>query len=630
MRRWAALLVLVVLACGRANANYFKVTASDIIAKSPWVDVRAYGAVGDNTTDDAAAITLAIAALSSNGGILTGDPKQTYKVATPLTITGKNHLTIRNLQLNGTTMPSGSTVLTVTGSTTATTTTFTAAGTKGMTILTVVSSSGFSAGDMVRITSTERFNSIDNTAPGVWPDSANLYLKGELGFVAAVDNATSITLASGLKDAYSIASDNVTITKVSQIESPLIDRVVITGGGAGKDHRGINVAYAKNPVVRNARVTGCETTGVDIASSDGGGIFSGYVSGANVSGGPGYSYSLSNLAQNVTVDGNESTDHWVAFTTGSYYPVWNYSVVNNKFHHTTATGFGINTHLNGVNGTFSGNTIDDSYIGMSMNGPGNSVIGNTVHNATYAGIYLANDGTPRTIVKGNTCTGLNGILGGTYTGDDAGVLSITGNLLEGWTVPGRSSDNVLYGVVVSSNSANVSGNTIKNFPKSLRVSGADNAVLDGNRLWGYTTAIEYAGTRTATVGNIFNGVPQSGRVLTRTGAGVAVSGNVSNLYALQTDNNITIEINGQMYDKPAFDYYWDLSTLSTGAGEYMKVVVGFDSNNGVVIIAGDVAATQALAKIPTQIPWNVAPVAIIEIPESYSGGDLTGYVVHDL
>lgn len=42
MRRWAVLLVLVILACGRADAEYFKVTASDIITKGPWVDVRAF------------------------------------------------------------------------------------------------------------------------------------------------------------------------------------------------------------------------------------------------------------------------------------------------------------------------------------------------------------------------------------------------------------------------------------------------------------------------------------------------------------------------------------------------------------------------------------------------------------
>lgn len=42
MRRWAVLLTLVVLVCGRADAEYFKVTASSIIAKGPWVDVRAF------------------------------------------------------------------------------------------------------------------------------------------------------------------------------------------------------------------------------------------------------------------------------------------------------------------------------------------------------------------------------------------------------------------------------------------------------------------------------------------------------------------------------------------------------------------------------------------------------------
>lgn len=57
---------------------------NDIITKSPWVDVRAYGAVGDGTTDDSTAIKAAIAAAPNNGIVLFGP--HTYAYSEFLTI----------------------------------------------------------------------------------------------------------------------------------------------------------------------------------------------------------------------------------------------------------------------------------------------------------------------------------------------------------------------------------------------------------------------------------------------------------------------------------------------------------------------------------------------------------------
>ncbi|HET8574880.1 MAG TPA: glycosyl hydrolase family 28-related protein [Candidatus Paceibacterota bacterium] len=46
------------------------VTADDLITKGPWVDVRAFGAKGDGTTDDTAAFNAAIASLGTAGGTI--------------------------------------------------------------------------------------------------------------------------------------------------------------------------------------------------------------------------------------------------------------------------------------------------------------------------------------------------------------------------------------------------------------------------------------------------------------------------------------------------------------------------------------------------------------------------------
>ena len=56
----------------------------DIIAKGPWVDVRAFGAVGDGVTDDTAAIQLAID--NASGYSIVFFPSGTYKVTSTINI----------------------------------------------------------------------------------------------------------------------------------------------------------------------------------------------------------------------------------------------------------------------------------------------------------------------------------------------------------------------------------------------------------------------------------------------------------------------------------------------------------------------------------------------------------------
>jgi len=61
------------------------VNATDIKTKSPWVDVRAYGAVGDGTTDDTTTIQAAIDAAGAGGVVLF--PDGTYLITSALSIT---------------------------------------------------------------------------------------------------------------------------------------------------------------------------------------------------------------------------------------------------------------------------------------------------------------------------------------------------------------------------------------------------------------------------------------------------------------------------------------------------------------------------------------------------------------
>lgn len=62
----------------KADGTHGELTVDDIITKSPWVDVRAYGAVGDGATDDSTAINLAGTAISNASGGTMFFPDGTY------------------------------------------------------------------------------------------------------------------------------------------------------------------------------------------------------------------------------------------------------------------------------------------------------------------------------------------------------------------------------------------------------------------------------------------------------------------------------------------------------------------------------------------------------------------------
>jgi len=83
----------VELATSATTSSTSTRTSTDIITKGPWHDVRAYGAVGDGTTDDAAAIQLAITAAGTDGYVYfpkTGDgyvvQSTGFTVASPMHI----------------------------------------------------------------------------------------------------------------------------------------------------------------------------------------------------------------------------------------------------------------------------------------------------------------------------------------------------------------------------------------------------------------------------------------------------------------------------------------------------------------------------------------------------------------
>ncbi len=96
MKKYMIVLLLLVFMCGTvpaqrrlglpANSQF-----QDIITKEPWVDVRAFGAVGDGVTDDTAACQAALDFAITNGNTETYFPTGTYMV-TGLTIATRQRI----------------------------------------------------------------------------------------------------------------------------------------------------------------------------------------------------------------------------------------------------------------------------------------------------------------------------------------------------------------------------------------------------------------------------------------------------------------------------------------------------------------------------------------------------------
>jgi len=91
----AGILGLAILGVERLRLSATELLVSNSLSikgPRPWADVRAYGAVGDNVTDDTTAIQAAITAIPSTGGTVFL-PQGNYKVTASLTY--KDALTVR-------------------------------------------------------------------------------------------------------------------------------------------------------------------------------------------------------------------------------------------------------------------------------------------------------------------------------------------------------------------------------------------------------------------------------------------------------------------------------------------------------------------------------------------------------
>ncbi|MDR3583500.1 MAG: hypothetical protein P4L62_04035 [Candidatus Pacebacteria bacterium] len=652
-----------------------------------------FGAKGDDSTDDFAALQAAGNSLVNVGGTLLGDVSKTYKDNEYIVYTNINNLTIKDLALDcvnlistgnnactaaaapygcctgyhaGTCGPPY-TALMISGTVTTTTTTVTGpldvtntfVPTTTLT-LNVANSTGFAPGDMLEIISTQPWGGC----------GTGNYVTSELSSIASVGNNT-ITLKTGLRTDYTISAGSgyvMTLTRIIPIENPVLDNVKITGAGSGQRQSAVGIRYANSPIIMDSKSTNCDVGGFDFNWTDHGLMTNNEVYNcADTTYPAGYPYSLSNGNNWATIENSKGINVRNGITSAGYELDWNPTIKGCSFSGALPPlngGQAINSHRNSVNMIVDGNHVENIQEGIVLSGIGtqivnNVVTGNWTTNGSGYGIALldwclgtnyAINTNARTQISNNYVSGTRGIATSTSngqctapgvpfaccTGNGTGTcasygVNITGNTVIGQTINGITAD---YGIDVTTGQTNISGNNVS----------------------GFTTDLFFPGTPPSStwktgmmVNNMIEGASQGYGILDNAnGAGLT---NATNAGYVKSSNNATLVLNGTFYNWTAHDNWWDLTGVNTttdcsasctaagvpfawctGSGTgtcYRKVAIVLSPTHSPQIIKGSIEATQAVATLP-QIPYNDYLLGWVEIPNGYAGGSLAGFVFHNL
>lgn len=642
-----------------------KVTYSMI--KDAAINVKDRGATGDGVSNDTPAFISAInEALATGAAVYV--PKGTYVILTPLVASGAIKIFGDGAEsvLDCSGLAAGTSALAMEGSQSGTVTTTTAYPSVNDRTISVVSSSGFAYGDMVMITSTQPFSTMDPN-----------YLKGELGFVQSVALG-SITLNAGVKDTYSAGT--VSIRKVNAIENPIIADLKIVGPGAANPSYGIRIDYAKHPVCQNVHLVDFEDQGFAYSYCDSGSIANCKVENCSgIANGVGYAFGLDLLTQFSHVTDCFASYMSCGFSTGGYLPVWNCVVDGNSFYGGNTTRPMIQTHINGANIVISNNTVSSGQIGIGVFARGNLITGNNVSNQAQYGIYLIEEGLVNGQIVGNkTQNCFRGAGVGNYTGSGTTNVLIQGNQFISCTANGISSQapntvisnnvmsNVSPGILFSGNGACTIENNeiidVTNFSQAYGVylapsaSGNEFLYVRNNKIRELNVTgqiircviVDANCLNTYVTGNVFDMNIALANYIDDTGVGTVISGNIiyKDLQNCATFTSANVgpgvtagfarinadtyyEVNGRLQKRlttdPGSDDLWDLTGVTTGPNEYLKVALCLDISQIPFIVEG-VKATgaQTLARVPRNIPIDLCPIGIVALPPNYAGGSLAG------
>ena len=509
------------------------------ISNVPWVDVRAYGAKGDGSTDDTVAIQAAENSLSSGGIVYL--PQGTYvtsstlSISSNITILGQGFNTwIKNTTLNGN-------VILLDGVTDVRFVGFKVSGTNN---------ASHTNNQLIRI---------QDACSRVLLDGIYATQSGRNGIsvqqTATSTNATNIWI----RNCWSTANQYNGIFINGAINSSVVD-CILTGNGVS-DTNGYGLildCYYQN-ICQNIRLEANTITG----NGEG---------GCRVLGG-----------KHIHILYNDISD-------------------NGETGWSAGDGIGLFIEVKEVDETemcpkyfhVIGNNIEKNYdIGLLAEGMDNSwILHNYVANSAYGNASNRTGILLRPSDENYENCHYNKVFFNTVIKDDA-------------------SSKQDYGIEVLTNDSRE----------------AKYNIVGLNHCSGNLTASYNSDCQEQNI--IFDMDDAAGLIRTRGFNAAGCADGTTNGYA-KTTNAVTYEIQGKVYSKAATDNLFDLTEVSTDANEYKKVLLCLNTSGNGQIVEGKIASSQANALLPTLGRNAWAVVGVVEITQSYSGGDLSGATFYDI
>lgn len=140
-------------------------------------------------------------------------------------------------------------------------------------------------------------------------------------------------------------------------------------------------------------------------------------------------------------------------------------------------------------------------------------------------------------------------------------------------------------------------------------------------------AIPVSNATTPTNPNLMVITEQCPRVLNGTGASVGAGTTAGRM---RTNAAVRFSVARTTASLASTDDFWNLSAVSTGVGEFRKVLLCVQSGSTARIVVGSIGATQAAAPLPRVPDFNWTALGVVEIPASYAGGALGATVFYDI
>lgn len=199
--------------------------------------------------------------------------------------------------------------------------------------------------------------------------------------------------------------------------------------------------------------------------------------------------------------------------------------------------------------------------------------------------------------------------------------------------PGSSATYATYSQDwdISDNQILINGSSgLKGFSlRTYYLQGTSRIKIYNNEIPYLTSSTRYVYEATPTNINMLVRAKSRPHIIGATTAGLA-AGTTDGKVKTANNINFIYSTDRKINTKVATDDLWDLTGVSTGAGEYKKVLLCIeDLTLAGVILEGPAAASDAVATLPLVPHHNWVPVGVVTITQNYAGGALGGATFFD-